>query len=334
MAADYKKIIQDISKQIYVPVYLLCGEEPYYIDVISDYIEENVAEESMREFNLSVFYGRDTDALKVIESAKRYPMMASHQVIIIKEAQDMKTIDDLLPYLEKPLDSTILVICYKHKRFDKRRSLAKIAEKKGVYFESPRIYSDKISAWITDFVTSKGYQITPKAAILLGDFLGTDLSKVANEINKLFILLPKGSTIDENIIEKNVGISKDYNFFEFQDALASKNIEKANTIVNFFNSNPKENPILKIIPMTYSFFTKVLICASLPDKSPSGISSALGINPFFARDYIKAVGNYSFSKLADVISILREYDIKSKGVDSGSTDSTDLMREMFFRILH
>lgn len=334
MAADYQKIISEISKQKYLPVYLLCGEEPYYIDIISDYIEENVPEESMKEFNLSIFYGRDTDASKVIETAKRYPMMSTHQVVIIKEAQDMKTIDDLLPYIERPLDSTILVICYKYKKYDKRKTLAKIAEKKGVYFESPRIYPDKVSAWITDYVTSRSYQITPKAAMLLGDFLGTDLSKVANEINKLFILLPSGSTINEDVIEKNVGISKDYNFFEFQEALASKNIEKANTIVNFFNSNPKENPLVKIIPMTYIFFTKVLLCSTLQDKSPSGISSALGITPFMARDYVKASGNYTFAKLASVISILREFDLKSKGVDSGSTDSTDLMREMIFRILH
>lgn len=334
MAADYQKIISDISKRKYLPVYLLCGEEPYYIDVISDYIEENVPDESMKEFNLTVFYGRDTDANKVIENAKRYPMMADYQVIIIKEAQDMKTIDDLCPYIEKPLDSTILVICYKYKKYDKRKALAKLVEKKGIYFESPRIYPDKVANWITEYVTARGYQITPKAAILLGDFLGTDLSKVANEINKLFILCPAGSTINENIIEKNVGISKDYNFFEFQEALASRNIEKANTIVNFFNSNPKDNPLVKIIPMTYIFFTKVLLCSTLPDKSPSGISSALGITPFLARDYIKAVSNYPFAKLASIISILREYDLKSKGVDSGNTDGTELMREMIFRILH
>lgn len=334
MAADYQKIISDISKKIYAPVYLLCGEEPYYIDLISDYIEDNVLDAGAREFNQTILYGRETDAGKVIEYAKRFPMMSEYQVLIIKEAQDMKTIDDLITYVEKPLNSTLLVLCYKYKKFDKRKSLPKIIEKKGIYYESPRIYADKIPAWVTEFITSRGYKVTPKAAMLLADFLGNDLSKVANEIGKLFILTPKGSTITEDLIEKNIGISKDYNFYEFQDALASKNIEKANKIVNYFNSNPKENPLVKIVPMTYGFYLKVLLCASLSDKSPSSISSALGIAPFLTKDYVKAVGNYSFEKLTEIISILREFDLKSKGVDIGSTSGPDLMREMIFRILH
>lgn len=334
MAADLGKIISDITKKAYAPVYLLCGEEPYYIDVISDYIEENVLDESEREFNQAILYGRDVDAGKVIEYAKRFPMMSQYQVVIVKEAQDMKTIDDLTTYVEKPLSSTILVLCYKYKKYDKRKALAKIADKKGIYYESARMYQEKMPAWITEYVTSKGYKITSKAAVLLGDFLGTDLSKVANETGKLFILLPKGSTITEDIIEKNIGISKDYNFFEFQEALASRNIEKANRIVNFFNSNPKENPLVKIVPMTYSFFSKVIICAALPDKSQGSVASALGIAPFIARDYAKAAGNYSYEKLTNVISILREFDLKSKGVDIGSTQGPDLMKEMVFRILH
>ncbi|MFA6950177.1 MAG: DNA polymerase III subunit delta [Lentimicrobiaceae bacterium] len=334
MAADYKKVLSDLSKKIYSPVYLLCGEEPYYIDVISDAIEDGILDEGEKEFNLNILYGRDTDASKVIEYAKRYPMMSSYQVVIVKEAQDMKTIDDLVTYIEKPLLSTILVLCYKYKKYDKRKSLAKLVEKKGIYFESARVYPDKVAPWITEFVESRGYKITPKAAILLGDFLGTDLSKVANEIGKLFISMPKGSSITEKMIEQNIGISKDYNFFEFQDALASKNIEKANRIVNYFNSNPKENPLVKIVIMLYSFYSKVLLCASLHDPSPSSIASALGIAPFVTKDYTKAIHNYSFDKLTDIISILREFDLKSKGVDSGSASGQEMMKEMVFRILH
>lgn len=334
MAADYQKILSDISKKIYSPVYLLSGEEPYYIDLISDYIEEKILDESEREFNQTVLYGRDTDAGKVIEYAKRFPMMSAYQVLIVKEAQDMKSLEDLAVYVEKPLSSTILVICYKYKKYDKRKTFGKLVEKKGIYFESARLYPEKIPGWVTDYVTSKGYSITPKAAVLLGDFLGTDLSKVANEISKLFILLPKGSSITEQVIEKNIGISKDYNFFEFQDALASKNIEKANRIINFFNSNPKENPLVKIVPMTFGFFSKVLICTTLPDKSANSIASALGIQPFMARDYAKAVSNYNFEKASSIISILREFDLKSKGVNIGSTAGPDLMKEMFYRILH
>ena len=334
MASDYKKIISDISKKALAPVYLLCGEEPYYIGLISDYIEEYVLSEDEREFNQSILYGRDTDVSKVIEYAKRFPMMSQFQVVIVKEAQDMKSLDELSTYVEKPLSSTILVLCYKHKKYDKRKALAKLVDKKGVYFESGRIYQDKVSGWITEYVVAKGYSINPKASLLLGDFLGTDLSKVANEINKLFILIPKGSTITEEIIEKNIGISKDYNFFEFQEALASRNIEKANRIINFFNSNPKENPLVKIVPMTYSFFSKVLICAALNDKSQGSIASALGLAPFMARDYAKAAGNYSPSKLIEIIAILREFDLKSKGVNIGSTSGPDLMMEMAYRILH
>lgn len=334
MALDYKQILNNLSKKIYAPVYLLCGEEPYYIDLISDAIEDSVLNEYEKEFNQTVLYGRDSDYSKVVEHAKRYPMMASHQVVIVKEAQDMRSIDELVSYVDKPLNSTILVLCYKHKKYDKRKSLAKLVDKKGVYFESGKIYADKVAAWVSDYVLSKDYKVTPKAAILLGDFLGTDLSKVANEINKLFISLPKGSTIDEKIIEQNIGISKDYNFFEFQDAMASRNIEKANRIVNYFNSNPKENPLVKIVILLFSFYSKAVVCASLPDKSPSSISAALGIVPFLTKDYVKVLNNYSFEKLTSVISILREFDLKSKGVDIGSTSSTDLMSEMVFRILH
>ncbi len=334
MAADFSKIMNDIAAKRYAPLYLLCGEEPYYIDQISDYIEEHALDEAEREFNQSILYGRETDAIKVLEYAKRYPMMSEYQVVIVKEAQDLKDIDNLAPYAEKPLSTTILVLCYKHKKYDKRKSLSKIIEKKGVYFESARIYQEKVPAWITSYINSKNYQVTPKAALLLGDFLGTDLSKIANEISKLFILLPPGSTITEDVIEKNIGISKDYNFFEFQEALASKNIEKANNIVTYFNANQKDNPLVKIVPMTYGFFSKVLICASLPDKSQSSVASAIGVNPFLTRDYLKAASNYSLGKLTEVIAILREFDLKSKGVDSGSAPQSDLMKEMVFRILH
>jgi len=335
MAADYQKIISEISKKKYSPVYLLCGEEPYYIDLISDYIEENILSEEEREFNQVVLYGRDVDAEKVVENAKRFPMMSPYQVILVKEAQDMKTIDDLSTYADKPLNSTILVLCYKHKKYDKRKSLYKVVDKKGVFFESSRLYQEKIPGWITEYVSASGYNIGPKAALLLGDFLGTDLSKVANELSKLFILLPKGSTISEDIIEKNIGISKDYNVFEFQEALASRNIEKANRIVKYFNANPKENPLVKIIPITFSFFSKVLICSTLSDKSQSSVASALGIAPFMTKDYTKAVNNYSYEKLTSVISTLREFDLKSKGVDvSTSIIAGDLLKELVFRILH
>lgn len=334
MVTDYKKILSNLSKKEYAPVYLLCGAEPYYIDIVSDYIEDNVLNDSEKEFNLAVLYGRDVDASKVVEQAKRYPMMSPYQVVILKEAQEMKTLDEISEYVRKPLSSTILVICHKHKKYDKRKSLSTLADKNGVYFESARIYQDKIPQWILEYTENHGYKINQKASILLGDFLGTDLSKVANELNKLFILLPKGSSITEDIIEKNIGISKDYNIFEFQESLASRNVEKANRIVNYFNSNPRENPLQKIIPITYSFFLKVLLCFTVQDRTPSNVAVALKVAPFMTRDYIKAVKNYSYPKVVEVISILREFDLKSKGVDSGSATGPDMMKEMVFRILH
>lgn len=334
MAVDHQKIITDLSKKIFSPIYLLCGEEPFYIDLISDYIEDNVLSEADKEFNQYIFYGRDTEAEKVLEAAKRYPMMAPYQVIIIKEAQDMRSLEDLTVYAENPIPTTILVICYKYKKYDKRKSLAKVVEKKGVYYESSKIYDDKLPAWITSFVATKGYKITPKAAVLLGDFLGTDLSKIANEVNKLLIFKPQDNTITEDLIAANIGISKDYNVFELQEALGSKNVEKAFKIVNYFNSNPKENPLAKVVPMIFSFFSKVVICSRLTDKSQGSVASALSISPFFAKDYVKASGNYSYDKLVEIISILREFDLKSKGYDASSVDDADLMKEMVFRILH
>lgn len=334
MAKDYKQIISDIRKRIYHPVYLLCGEEPYYIDLISDIIENEVLDEAGKEFNQSVLYGRDVDARTIVDYAKRYPMMASHQVVIVKEAQDVKTLDDIAKYVEKPLESTILVLCYKYKKYDKRKSLAKIVEKKGVYFESAKIYEDKIPAWINAQIEASGYSISQKACIMITEFLGNDLSKIANELSKLYISLSKGSQITEKLVETNIGISKDFNVFELQVALAKRDVLKSNRIVAHFVSNPKENPLTKVVVLLYAFFSKVILVHAMSGKPDNEIASAAGISVYFLSDYRTAARNYNLDKLAMIIGLMREYDLKAKGVDSGSADGGELTKELIYKILH
>ncbi|MBW6490436.1 MAG: DNA polymerase III subunit delta [Lentimicrobium sp.] len=334
MATDYKKIISDIRKRIFHSVYLLSGEEPYYINLISDVIENEVLDEAGKEFNLTVLYGRDVDVRAIVDYAKRYPMMASHHVVIVKEAQDVKNLEEIQPYVEKPLDSTILVLCYKYKKYDKRKTLAKTIEKRGIFFESSKIYEEKMPGWIKSQVESSGYSITPKAAIMIADFLGNDLSKIDNELGKLYISLKNGSEITEKLIETNIGISKDFNVFELQIALARRDVLKSNRIVNHFVANPKENPLVKVVIMLYLFFSKATLIKYMEGKPDNEVAAAAGVNLFFLNDYKTAARNYSFGKLIQIISIMREYDLKSKGLDSGSADEGELTREMIFKILH
>jgi len=331
---NFDQIVADLKNKIYHPIYFLGGEEPYYIDVISDYIEKNVLTESEQDFNQTVVYGRDTTPFEIISLAKRYPMMASHQVVIVKEAQNIQKIEELLPYVENTLDSTILVINYKYKKIDKRKSFFKTVGKKGVLFESAKIYDNKIPAWISSYLQKSGYSISPKATILLAEFLGSDLSKIVNEIEKLTINQPQGSQIDETIIEQNIGISKDFNIFELQNAIGSRNMVKANQIANYFAANPKENPLIKTVMILYGFFSKLLIYQQLKDKSKNSVASSLSVNPFFVSDYKAAGRNYNTSKLRSIISLLREYDLKAKGVENVTTSDGELLKELLFKIMH
>jgi DNA polymerase III subunit delta len=329
-------IIANLNNKIYHPLYLLFGEEPHFIDVISDFIEQNVLSDLEKEFNQTIVYGKDIDIPTLISYARRFPMMANYQVIIVKEAQDLEKIDDLLLYFEKPLDSTILVLCWKYEKIDRRKSVFKAAEKNGIVFESLKIYDDKIPAWIADYLKRRNYSITVKAAVLLTEFIGNDLAKIVNEISKLVINVPAGKEITEEYVEQNIGISKDFNVFELQKALGKKDVFRANQIIQYFASNLKENPLVKVIPMLYNYFSKVLLYHCLPDKSKLAAASALSINPYFLQDYQAAARNFPISKLVNIISILREYDLKAKGVDNSGTSFTDgeLMKEMVYKILH
>jgi len=331
---NFEQILNDLKNKIYYPVYFLAGEESYYIDEISDYIEDNVLTDVEKEFNQTVIYGRETDVQSIISDAKRYPMMANYQVVIVKEAQEIKNIDELLPYSENPLDSTLLVINYKYKKIDKRKSFFKQVGKKGVLFESKKLYDNQIAGWINSYVRERGYDITPKASAMLTEFLGTDLSKVVNEITKLILNIQEKATINDELVERNIGISKDFNIFELQNAIGSKNILKANQIANYFAANPKENPLVKTTTILFGFFSKIMIYHQLKDKSRNSVASALSINPFFVKDYQVAAKNYSLQKLSRIISLLKEYDLKSKGVDNISTADGELLKELLFKILH
>lgn len=331
---DFENILSDLGNKIYYPVYFLFGEEPYFIDYISDFIEEHVLSEQEKEFNQTIVYGRDADAATVISYAKRYPMMSNYQVLILKEAQDQDDLEAFLPYMQNPVSSTILVICYKYGKIDKRKSLYKAMEKSGVILESALLYDNKIPDWIGNYVNARGFSISPKAAVLLAEFVGNELSKIVNELTKLFINLPPGSEITENLIERDIGISKDFNVFELQKALGRKDIYMANMIIQYFAANPKENPLVKVIPNLYSYFTKVLTYDYLTDKSRNNAAAALSVNPFFVQDYQTAAKNYPVHRLFDVISYLREYDLKAKGLDNASATDGELMKELIFKILH
>jgi DNA polymerase III subunit delta len=335
MAVTYEEIISDLKKRIFKPVYFLAGEEPYYIDLITDYIQEKVLPENEKAFNQVVFYGEDTTVLSIIETARRFPMMASHQVVIIKEAQTLKKIEDLIMYLEKPLLSTILVFSYKYKVIDKRTRLFKALENHAVYFESVKMRDYQIPAWIERYLMTKGIKTDPSASAMLTEFLGTDLHKIANELDKLIITLPAGKpVITSALIEKNIGISKEYNNFELQKAIGDKNILKANMIVNYFDNNPKDNPVVLSIASLFSFFNRLLTYYYLTDKSKNNVASALKVHPFFVKDYETAAVNYSVSKTVQVISLLRIYDMKSKGFGDLSSEPGELLKELVFKILH
>jgi len=357
---EVNQILTDLKRKIFKPVYFLSGEEAYYIDLISDYIEKNVLDENEQEFNQTILYGKDVDLNSIISAAKRFPMMSDYQVVIVKEAQNLKELgksaggsDDeevgepttlkkgnttssiaLASYLQHPQASTILVFCYKYKKLDKRSSTYKSLQKNHVFLETKKLYDNQLPEWITTTVQDQKFKIGPKAAFLLAEFLGNDLSKITNEIEKLVINLKEGEEITTDLIHDNIGISKEFNVFELQDALGKKDVLKANRIINYFSANEKEHPSVMTLSVLYGYFTKILIYHFAPDKSKFAVAQTLGVNPFFVDGFAKAAQNYSTGKLKDVFKNLKEYDLKIKGVNNGATEKGELMRELIFRILH
>ncbi|MBR4440128.1 MAG: DNA polymerase III subunit delta [Bacteroidales bacterium] len=333
-AATYEGILSDLKAKKFAPVYLLQGDEPYYIDKISAYIEKNVLTDDEKTFNQTVVYGKDIDVANLDNIAKRFPMMSEYQVVIVKEAQDLKKIEDLVYYVQKPQKTTILVLCYKYKELDKRKKLASAIEKAGVLFTSKKLYDNKIPAWTEALVKEKGLSIDPVALRLLTDYLGNDLSKIANEIEKLIIALPPNSKISSADIQNNIGISKDYNNFELQNAIGSGDVLKAARIVDHFSKNQKDNPIVLTITALYGYFCKLLIYNQHIRDDSRTQAAALGCNPFFLKDYAEAQKKFPAPKVIKAISILREYDLKSKGVGNSSTDAGGLLQELVYKIMH
>lgn len=327
------KIVNDIKAGNIKPIYFLMGEEPYYIDKISDYIEENVLTEDEKGFNQTVLYGRDVTIEDIISTAKRYPMMAERQVVIVKEAQDLsRTIENIDKYAENPMPSTVLVFCYKYKTLDKRKKAVKLLAKTGLVYESKKLYDNQVGQWITRVIKPKGYEIEPKANAMLVEFLGNDLSKINNELEKLQIILPKGSTITAKQIEENIGFSKDFNNFELLNALGSKNQLKAFQIVQYFAENPKANPIVVTTSTVFGFFVKILKYHGLKDKNPNNVAKVLGVSPYYLKDYDVALRNYPMKKVSQIIATIRDIDVKSKGVGANAVPVHDLFKEMLVKI--
>ena len=309
------------------------GEEPYYIDAISDFIENNVLSEEEKGFNQMVLYGRDVTVEDIISNAKRFPMMADRQVVIVKEAQDLvRTIDKLEVYAKNPQPTTVLVVNYKYKKLDKRKAVYKAIKKAGVVFESKKLYDNQVPDWIRRVLSGQNYTITPKASQMLVEFLGTDLGKISNELNKLKIILPEGTQITPEHIEKNIGISKDYNNFELRKAIGYRDKLKAFKIINYFGENPKDNPMVVTISLLFSFFAQLLRLHGLSDKNPRNVSSVLKVSPYFVNEYIDASKNYPMRRVSAIIADLREFDVKGKGVNSNSVPQSDLLKELLVKI--
>lgn len=339
MTSTYFQLIKDFQKRSFANIYLFYGEEPYFIDELSDYLTEHVLTDLEKELNQLVLYGRDSTGATVVNCSRQFPMGGERQMVVLREAQDMdvkkeENLNLLLSYIKQPQPSTILVICYKYKTIPAKLLKAVTASDKAVAVESKRKYESELPVWITTQVKNSGYSISDKAAIMLVEFLGNNLEKINNELSKLYINLSKTKAITEDAIEQFIGISKDYNIFEFQKALARRNVLVANKIAHHFALNPNENSLFKTIPMLFSFFSKVLLIHSLPDKSESSILSKAKISNFQKQDYLDAYRNYNPRKVQEIISWIRECNVRAIGIDNYSTDQGELLRELVFKILH
>jgi DNA polymerase-3 subunit delta len=331
---EVKQIVSEIRAGNIRPVYFLMGEEPYFIDKLAEYIGDTVLTEEEKGFNQMIMYGKDVRVDEIISTSKRYPMMSERQVVIVKEAQHLsRNIEDLTPYAEHPQQSTVLVVCYKYKSLDKRKKLHKAIRTCGVVFESKKLYENQVSEWIRTLLKGKGYQISHKASVLLVEYLGTDLSRISNELDKIQGVLPEGSEIDPKTIEEYIGISKDFNHFELKKAIGEKDFRKATQIITYFSQNPRENPFVLTVTMLHNFFTQLLQFHGLLDHSARNVASALRISPYFVSEYQTAAKNYPMKRVSEIISSLRDMDLKGKGVGAYNISQADLLKELLVKIM-
>lgn len=329
-------IVKELKEKKFKPIYYLMGEESYYIDRIADYMAETILTEEEKEFNQIILYASDTDLSTIINAAKRYPMMAEHQLIIVKEAQNLKNLEELSYYLQKPQPSTILVFCHKNGTLDRRKKITLEIEKNGILYESKRIKETQLPAFIVNYLKKKGVEIEPKACELIADSIGSDLNRISSELDKLFLsLTPEQKRVTSELVEKHIGISKDFNNFELRNALIEKDIFKANQIIKYFEENPKNNPIQMSLSLIFNFFSNLMLAYYAPEKSEQGIAAQLGLRaPWQSKEYLAAMRKYSAMKVMYIISDIRECDARSKGVNNPSTENGELLRELIFKILH
>ena len=334
---SYESICKEIAERKFSPIYVLMGEEPFFIDQITDLLIENVLAEEERDFNQSIFYGADADAVSVINAARRFPMMSEYQLIVVKEAQLMRDIELLNAYAKHPLSSTVLVINYKYKTLDRRKSLAAAVEKNGILFESKKIPDYKMPGYITGLLQQRSLAIDAKAAQMLSDFLGNDLNRLSKELDKLAIVMAQmgSKRITPELVERNIGISKEYNNFELIKALATKDVLKANRIAQYFEKNPKTNPLQMTLAVLFNYFSNLLIAYYSKDRSEAGLMAALGLRSAFQlKDYQMGMRHYSAMKVFLSIGEIRKADAASKGVDNASASDADLLKELLYKIMH
>ena len=334
----YDEILRNIKARQFSPVYFLHGEEAFFIDQIADAIEATALPEAEQGFNQTILYGKEVDHLSLLDYLRRYPMMSERQVVILREAQEMKTLTELSPYLENPMPSTIFVACHKYKKVDARTKFGKaLNNKQIVVFESKKLYDNQIADWISNYCKAQKRSIEPAASALMAEYLGTDLSKITNELDKLAINLPKGATVTEAAIQENIGISKEYNVFELQKAIAQRDIAKVSRIREHFASNPRKNPLIVTISSLFAYFSKVYMLHSLRGQSDAEILKALELrSDWFLKEYKVAAANYNYAQTIKAISVLKDYDLRSKGVgnDNTSTGEEELMKELFWKLMH
>jgi len=336
----HRQIIRDILSGKFSPLYVLHGEEPFFIEEISKTIISSVVDESSKDFNETIFYGRDTDLEEILAASRRFPMMSDRQLVLVKEAQELKCwkrkdkLEQLATYAESPVSSTVLVFCYMNKKIDGRSKAVKTLSKNGILFLSDKVRDYKLTQWITEYISNVKLSIDPQSAQLIAEYLGNDLRKIVNEITKIKISLPEGSTLTSKVIEKHIGISKDYNVFELQRALGTKNIEKSSRIVNHFEANPKNNPLAMVIPVLSAYFSRLFVYHGLKDKSQNAAARAMSCSPYAVREYASAARVYSVSKVARIFGYLRDADRKSKGQGNATISDGMILRETIFKILH
>jgi DNA polymerase III subunit delta len=329
-----QKIITDLAKKHFKPVYWLEGEEEFFIDEVIHYAEQSILSESEASFNLTVFYGRDADWATILNACRRYPMFAERQVVIIKEAQDMKGIEKLESYVEKPLSSTLLFVAYKGKKLDGRTRLSKLLKDRAVHFISKKLYDSELPEWTTALLKTRDLTISSKALYLVVDHIGNDLNRLKNEIDKLALNLGSRKNITEDDVEKYIGISKEFNVFELQHALAQKDLYKTMRIVQYFESNPKAGPLQLIFPSLYNFFSKVYIVLSSPTADEKGLAASIGVSPYFVKEYLHAARRYGTAGVEKILLLLHVYNLKSIGINDAGTNDMSLLKEMAVKIIH